>query len=109
MYQNHLQLLNKCYGDRYKQIQEQEDKRFLNFTLNVDGIQVAKSSNKSVWMFTLVLNELPRAERFKQQNLIVAAIAYCDHKPSRLQMQVILQTLVYQLKHLENGLIIEAD
>jgi hypothetical protein len=96
-------------GDRYKQIQEQEHGRFLTFTLNVDGIQVAKSSNKSLWMFTLVLNELPRIERFKQQNLILAAVASCDHKPSRLQMQVMLQTLVYQLKHLENGLLVEFD
>lgn len=96
-------------GDRYKQIEKQEHGRFLTLTLNVDGVQVAKSSNKSLWMFTLVLNELPRTERFKQQNLILAAVASCDRKPSRLQMQVILQTLVYQLKHLEDGLSIEFD
>lgn len=102
-------LIDITDGDRYKQIQEQETGRFLTLTLNVDGVQIAKSSNKSLWMFTLVLNELPRTERFKQQNLMVAAVASCDRKPSHLQMQIILKTLIYQLKHLENGILIEFD
>jgi len=99
-------LVDITNGDRYKQIQEKELGRFLTLTLNVDGVQISKSSNMSLWIFTLVINELPRSQRFKQKNLIVAAIASTRYKPSRSQMQIMLQTLVHQLKRLENGILI---
>jgi hypothetical protein len=102
-------LIDITDGDQYKQIRQKETGRFLTLTLNVDGVQITKSSNKSLWMFTLVINELSRTERFKQHNLIVAAIASTQHKPSRSQIQVMLQTLVHQLKRFENGLLIEFD
>jgi hypothetical protein len=96
-------------GDQYKQIRENETGRFFTLTLNVDGVQISTSSNKSLWIFTLVINELPRTQRFKQQNLIIAAIASCSHKPSRLQMQIMLQAFLHHLKRLENGILIKFD
>ncbi|CAF3652720.1 unnamed protein product [Rotaria sordida] len=100
-------LMDITDGDRYKQIQKKETGRFLTLTLHVDGVQIAKSSSKSLWMFTLALNKLPCAQQFKQHNLVVAATAFTGHRPSRSQMQVILQIIVRQLKRLENGLLIE--
>ncbi|CAF1259199.1 unnamed protein product [Rotaria sordida] len=100
-------LMDITDGDRYKQIQKKETDRFLTLTLYVDGVQIAKLSSKSLWMFTLALNKLPCAQQFKQHNLVVAATAFTGHRPSRSQMQVILQIIVRQLKRLENGLLIE--
>lgn len=93
-------------GDRYRQIKQDQAGRFFTLTLNVDGVQVSKSSNKSVWIFTFSVNELFRSDRYKIKNLLVGAVASGRGKPSRQQMQIMLQTLVHQLKHLENGMIV---
>lgn len=93
-------------GYQYKQIDQNEGGRFFTLCMNVDGVQVSESSNQSLWIITLVVNELPRSKRFKQENVIVAGIASVRSKPKRAQMQLMLRVLVHQLKPLENGITI---
>lgn len=38
--------------------------KVISLTLNTDGVQVHSDSNKSFWPFLLVINELPKEERF---------------------------------------------
>lgn len=94
-------------GYQYKHIMQNENGPFITLCMNVDGVQVSDSSNQSLWITTLVINELPRVKRFKQENVIVAGIATVSSKPNRAQMQVMLRVLAHQLKVLENGITIQ--
>uniref|UniRef100_A0A6V7JN82 Uncharacterized protein n=1 Tax=Bracon brevicornis TaxID=1563983 RepID=A0A6V7JN82_9HYME len=64
-------------GDHYK---EQQAYGFLNdpwaisFMWNSDGAQLYKSSQKSIWPLYLVVNELPYAMRYRQENVIMAGL-----------------------------------
>jgi hypothetical protein len=91
-------------GAAYDRILTSEGKkRFLTLLINVDGIQIAKSSNSSLWIITLVINELKRSERFKMKNVIIAGISSGKNKPSRDHMYTILSPIVQELKQLEYG------
>jgi hypothetical protein len=91
-------------GEAYNRILlEQSQTRFISLLMNVDGIQIAKSSSTSLWIISLVINELKRNERFKMKNVIVAGVSSSKTKPSRDQMYTILSPIVQELKQLEYG------
>jgi hypothetical protein len=71
--------------------------------MNVDGIQITKGSNQSLWIFTFVINEIKRSERFKLKNVAVGGIVSTESKPSRHQMQALLSPIVGELLTLEQG------
>ena len=72
------------HGAAYDRILlEQSSTRFISLFMNVDGINIAKSSNTFLWIITFVINELKRTERFKLKNVIVAGVLSCKTKPSR--------------------------
>ncbi len=100
-----IDMIDDIYdGKAYQNIiKEQRGKDFLTFIMNVDGIQVAKSSNTSLWIFTLVINEIKRSERFKLKNIIIGGIVSTASKPNRHQMQALLAPIVDELLLLEKG------
>ncbi|CAF3728993.1 unnamed protein product [Rotaria socialis] len=102
---SNIDTMNDIYdAETYQRIIKKEaGKNFLTLLMNVDGIQVAKSSNLSLWIFTLVINEIKRSERFKLKNVIVGGIASTVSKPSRHQMQALLSPIVKELVVLEQG------
>ena len=82
---------------------DQSQTKFISLLMNVDGIQIAKSSNASLWVISFVINELKRNERFKLENVIIAGVSSSKAKPSRDQMYAILAPVVQELKKLEQG------
>lgn len=96
------------HGTVYQNIiKEQRGKEFLTFIMNVDGIQVATSSNSSLWIITLIINEIKRTERFKLKNIIIGGIVSTVSKPTHHQMQLLLLPIVKELITLEKGDVFE--
>ena len=91
-------------GAAYSRIlSEQSPTKFISLLMNVDGIQVAKSSNASLWVISFIINELKRNERFKLKNVIIAGVSSGKSKPSRDQMYTILSPIVQELQQLQYG------
>jgi hypothetical protein len=107
--QANIDIIEDIYhGTKYQNIvKEQMGKEFLTFVMNVDGIQVAKSSNSSLWIITLAINEIKRTERFKLKNIIIGGIVSTSSKPSHHQMQHLLLPIVEELMALERGDVFE--
>ena len=80
---------------------DQSQTKFISLLMNVDGIQIAKSSNISLLVISFVINELKRNERFKLENVIIAGVSSSKTKPSQDQMYTILAPVVQELKQLE--------
>ncbi|CAF3904140.1 unnamed protein product [Rotaria sp. Silwood1] len=100
-----IDVINDIYdAEAYQHIIKKEaGKKFLTLIMNVDGIQVAKNSNLSLWIFTFVINEIKRSERFKLKNIITGGIVSAVSKPDRQQMQAFLSPIVRELLILEQG------
>ncbi|CAF1391075.1 unnamed protein product [Rotaria sordida] len=98
-------VINDIYdAEAYRNILKKEaGKKFLSLIMNVDGIQIAKNSNLSLWIFTFVINEVKRSERFRLKNVIVGGIVSAVSKPDRHQMQALLSPIVKELLVLEQG------
>ena len=75
-------------GDVYREIARKEKDDFLSLIMNVDGVQVPKSSSSSLWIITSAINDKKRNERFKMKNIIVGGILSAPSKPSRDHMRV---------------------
>ena len=77
------------------------NKRSLGIMLNTDFFQPYKHVQESYGVRYLTIMNLPRAERFKQQNvLIVGIITAFDHEPDTLNS--FLKSLVEELKEFWN-------
>ncbi|CAF1397355.1 unnamed protein product [Rotaria magnacalcarata] len=100
-----IDLINDIYdAEAYQNIIKKEaENNFLTLIMNVDGVQVTKNSSQSLWIFTFVINEIKRTERFKLKNIIVGGIVSTVSKPSRDQMQALLSPIVKELLELEQG------
>ena len=93
-----------CDGSAYHRILcEQSQRKFISLVMNIDGIQIAKSSNASLWIISLAINELERCDRFKMKNIIIAGVSASKKKPSREQMYAVLTPIVQELQQLEYG------
>ena len=90
-------------GDVYQMLLDNEPNHFITLTLNVDGIQPNKGSDKSIWPVLLVCNEINRKKRFFSENLIVAGIWPAPSKPSRNDMSIFFENIVQEMEVLENG------
>ena len=87
----------------YQRIVLYERERFISFTMNIDGVQISKSSTNSLWIVTFAINEIKRTERFKMKNIIVGCILSANVKPSHEHIRVFLQPIVKELIQLEKG------
>ena len=90
-------------GQVYQQIILREKDHFLSLTMNVDGIQISKSSSTSLWIVTFAINEIKRSERFKMKNVIIGGILSSNVKPSQKHMKVFLDPIMKELLQLEKG------
>ena len=82
---NNEQTVSKClsditHGKIYQDFLNTADGRFLKnkqavtFILNTDGIQISLKSSISIWPVYLVINEIPKHQRFSFQNVIIAGL-----------------------------------
>ncbi|CAF3064250.1 unnamed protein product [Rotaria sp. Silwood2] len=90
-------------GNVYDRLRLACPDRFITLTMNVDGVQIKKGSNKSIWPVLLAINNLPLNRRYAIENTIIAGIWSGVHKPSRAQMAAFLSPIVEELSHLEKG------
>lgn len=56
----------------------------LTLTFNTDGVQVFKSTTKSLWPIQFICNFLPPDIRFHQKNIIVSGLSFEHGKPNML-------------------------
>ena len=100
-----LDFINDIYDAKAYQhiINQERGTNFLTLLMNVDGIQVTKNTSDSLWIFTFVINELKRNERFKLKNVIVGGIVSTVSRPNRRHMQALLSPIVQELRTLEQG------
>lgn len=79
-------------GSFYRNRFKQESGRFITLTLNVDGVQLHKGSDSSVWPVLLVINEIRRRKRYSLENVILAGVWPGPKKPSRDEMAIFLES-----------------
>ena len=66
------------HGNIYRDFLKTQNGEFLKnkqgftFILNTDGVQISLKSTLSIWPVYLVINELPKHERFKFHNILIA-------------------------------------
>lgn len=56
----------------------------LSLILNTDGVQIFKSTTKSLWPIQFICNFLPPNLRFHQKNIIVSGLYFDNTKPDML-------------------------
>lgn len=77
----------------YKKIREKNKHvHILPITMNLDGAQIFKSSNKSLWPVQLYLNFLPPSIRFLPNNIIVSTVYFGAKKPNMVNLLYSLAT-----------------
>ncbi|CAF4906207.1 unnamed protein product [Rotaria sp. Silwood1] len=87
----------------YRKLLDEESDDILTLTMSTDGIQPFKSTEKSIWPVTFIINEIKRKNRFSFQNLILGGVWPGPAKPKRFEMSAVLETIIVQLKELEKG------
>lgn len=98
-------------GSEYKKLKA--DNQFLSCTNNLslafftDGVALFKSSGISFWPVYLLINELPRKQRFLKKNMILWGVWQGTGKP---RMTIFLKSLVKDLQDLyKNGVTLTID
>lgn len=87
-------------GSIYQHIVKKES-NFISLIMNVDGIEIAKSSQSSLWVISFVINELKKRERYQIQNVLVGGVGAGRSKPSREEMALYLRPIINELLVLE--------
>jgi hypothetical protein len=77
-------------------------KKIITFLMNSDGV-VLKKFSRSMWITSMVINELPRAIRFNANNIIICSISVGPNKPKKKNFQNMIVDWVYELKQLQVG------
>ncbi|CAF0944330.1 unnamed protein product [Adineta ricciae] len=90
-------------GLAHSRIRNSEKGPFVTITLNSDGVLV-KHISRSLWITTMIINELPRSLRFQLPNMIIGMISYGSQKPKRAEFRPLLNNLVDELVKLEHGI-----
>jgi hypothetical protein len=78
------------------------DCHYITLTLSTDGVQIGTSTEKSLWITTLTINEIQLSERFLLHNVIIGGINNCFKKPSRRVMGIMINPIVEELKGLQS-------
>ena len=90
-------------GHVYQRIIEKETGSFITLTMNLDGIQPNKGSDQSLWLVLFVINEIKKKKRYSLENVVIGAMWPGPSKPSRAQLNLILEKIVSELRDLESG------
>lgn len=106
-------ILGDCYeGKVWKDFQAVDDEPFLSLPnnyalmLNIDWFQPTKHGLHSIGVLYLVVMNLPREERFKPENVIIAGIIPGPKKP-KLHVNTFLQPLIDELIDLWDGVLLK--
>lgn len=91
------------HGLVYRNLLEKESQPFITLLLNYDG-GLVKTVSTSIWVTVLVINELPRSDRFLPGNTVLAIISTGSMKPKKNEIQAILLDLMDELSLLEKGI-----
>ena len=78
------------------------EKKIVTLLLNSDGV-VLKKFSRSLWITSMVINELPRAIRFNTNNIIICSISISPQKPKKKHFQNMIVSWVNELRQLELG------
>ncbi|CAF4238175.1 unnamed protein product [Rotaria socialis] len=78
------------------------DCHYITLTLSTDGVQIGTSTEKSLWLITLTINEINKSERLSLHNVIIGGINSCFKNPSRQIMRIMINPIVKELKELES-------
>ncbi|CAF1626901.1 unnamed protein product, partial [Didymodactylos carnosus] len=80
----------------------QNGNRCITLLLSIDGVQIDNSkADNSIWVISLVINEIKRSERFKLKNVVLSDIWPGVGKPDNEQVGLIVKKLVQELQDLE--------
>ena len=90
-------------GEVYRNLRANESGPFITLTMNVDGIQPNKGSDQSLWPILFAINEIDRKKRFSLQNLIIGGMWPGPSKPSRIQISLLFEHAISELRELEKG------
>ena len=98
-------------GTKYQKLKEEgiflSKSNNITLTMFTDGIPLFKSSGTSLWPVYLLINELPRQERFQRKNMVLWGVWQGCGKP---HMTTFLKPLVEDLQRLHSaGIEIETD
>lgn len=66
-----------------------------------DGIQIFKSSKRSIWVLSLIILELPYEERYKLKNMLLVGLWFGEKKP---QPNLFLEPFTKSFKSLYEGI-----
>lgn len=92
------------YGSDYmKKIMVTNDNIY-SLTLNTDGVAIVQSKGSSLWPVLLTCNFLPPQIRFKDKNILVAALYYGNTKPN---MHELLRPLAEEFETLSEGIFVQ--
>ncbi|CAF2786794.1 unnamed protein product [Rotaria sp. Silwood2] len=80
----------------------EKNRQIITLLLNTDGILV-KQINRSIWISCVVINELPRRVRFKQENMVICSVSLGEQKPKKEAFQLMIRDWVNELVQLEHG------
>ncbi|CAF4911039.1 unnamed protein product [Rotaria sp. Silwood1] len=87
----------------YEKILEVERQPFVTLLMNSDG-GLVKATSASVWITTLVINELPRKLRYLPENVVLGMLTIGGMKPKKIEMSEIMFDMVNELRRLEEGI-----
>lgn len=73
--------ITDIYNANYLKNLLQDQPNIWALQLNTDGVAIIKSSSSSMWPILLTCNFLPPQLRFKDENIIVAALFFSKRKP----------------------------
>ncbi|CAF1023122.1 unnamed protein product [Didymodactylos carnosus] len=90
-------------GDLYQHILSLENDDFITFVLNVDRISLSDSSDQSLWIFLMIINEISENVRFQLRNIIIPGIWPGPRKPTNPELQTTLSIVVDELVDLEEA------
>lgn len=76
------------------------------FSLNIDWFQPFKHTQHSAGAIYLSIQNLPRQERFKRENVLLVGVIPGPHEPSK-NVNSYLRPLVEELKQLWDGVVME--
>ncbi|CAF1394055.1 unnamed protein product [Rotaria sordida] len=97
------ELSGVCDEAVYRKLVRTQRDPFIILTLNINGISIFQSSNRSIWIFTAAINEVARQDRFKLNNMLILAISssLCDKASTGKTMICVFPTaptITYSLR-----------
>ena len=90
-------------GSVFRSIRARNPNAILTLTMNIDGVQMSKGSQSSIWPILLVVNELPSDIRFDIENVVLAGVWPGPSKPTRDQIKLLYRPFIDELLYLESG------